>query len=145
MRAVEADGDRALGVCAAHAGRDASAACSRCGTFACAECLGWLEGRPYCPPCWHRVSYREEGRGSLAALWTGVIAIFCCPALAPVAIHLGRQELRLIDERRSPLGGQWNARAAVWLGWTAVALFVLAMLGMACLWGVGASLGSGSR
>lgn len=79
------------------------------------------------------------------ALWVGVASIFCCPALAPVAIHFGRQELRLIDERRAPLGGQWNARAALWLGWTGVGLFVVAMLGMACLWAVGASLGSGTR
>lgn len=91
------------------------------------------------------MSYREEGRGSILALWVGVLSIFCCTALAPVAIHLGRQELRFIAERRAPLGGQWNARAAVWLGWTGIGLFVLAMFGMACIWAIGASLGSTVR
>jgi len=138
---VEAVGDAGLGVCAGHPERAAAAPCSRCGTFACAQCLGWLEGAPYCPPCWHRVSYREEGRGSLVALWTGVASIFCCAALAPVAIHLGRQELRLIAERRAPMGGTQNAQAAVWLGWTGAGLFGVAMLGMACLWATAAMLG----
>ena len=101
-----------------------------------------LEGAAYCPPCWHRVSYREEGRESLVALWVGIGAALCCPALAPVAIHLGRQALRAIELGRAPLGGQFNARAAVWLGWAAVVLFGLAMAGMGCLWAISASLGS---
>ncbi len=45
--------------CAQHARNQAEVNCSRCGQFMCALCRIDADGKPYCPPCYERLS--QEG------------------------------------------------------------------------------------
>jgi hypothetical protein len=49
--------------CTRHARNVAVAACGRCGQFMCALCRIDADGKPYCPPCFERLS----GEGALAS------------------------------------------------------------------------------
>lgn len=45
--------------CTQHARNQAEVSCSRCGTFMCALCRIDADGKPYCPPCYERLT--QEG------------------------------------------------------------------------------------
>jgi uncharacterized membrane protein YjgN (DUF898 family) len=82
---------------------------------------------------------------AIVALVLGILGIICCGFLAPIAWYLGNQEIRAIQEGRSPVAGEGLAKAAKILGIIGTALFVLTLLwlffagGMAILQGVMAS------
>jgi hypothetical protein len=79
---------------------------------------------------------------AITSLVLGVLSLFCCPLLAPIAWYLGNQELKAIREGRSPATGEGIAKAGMILGIIGTIWFVLVMLwaffmgGMAVLQGM---------
>ena len=84
---------------------------------------------------------------AITALVLGILGIFCCGLLAPVAWYLGNQELNAIREGRSPIAGEGLAKAGQIMGIIGTILLVLSLLwiffagGMAVLQGIAASNG----
>ncbi|HEV2852456.1 MAG TPA: DUF4190 domain-containing protein [Thermoanaerobaculia bacterium] len=79
---------------------------------------------------------------AITSLILGILGIFCCGLLAPVAWYLGNQELKAIREGRSSLAGEGLAKAGSILGIIGSILLVLSILwiffmgGMAVLQGM---------
>jgi hypothetical protein len=79
---------------------------------------------------------------AITSLILGILGIFCCGLLAPVAWYLGNQELKAIREGRSALAGEGMAKAGSILGIIGSILLVLSILwiffmgGMAVLQGM---------
>jgi hypothetical protein len=79
---------------------------------------------------------------AVTALVLGIVGIVCCALCAPVAWYMGGQELKAIQEGRSPLAGQGMAKAGQILGIIGTILMVLWFLwiiffgGMAILQGM---------
>lgn len=79
---------------------------------------------------------------AIASLVLGVLSLFCCPLLAPIAWFIGNQELKAIREGRSPATGEGIAKAGLILGiigtiWMVlVALWIFFMGGMVVLQGL---------
>jgi hypothetical protein len=65
---------------------------------------------------------------AITALVLGIVGFLCCQLAAPVAWYLGTQELRAINEGRSPRAGQGMATAGKILGIIGTALFVLSLV-----------------
>jgi uncharacterized membrane protein YjgN (DUF898 family) len=82
---------------------------------------------------------------AITALVLGILGIFCCGLLAPVAWYLGNQEVKAIREGRSPLAGEGLAKAGMIMGIIGSILLVLSILwiffmgGMAVLQGMAAA------
>jgi Domain of unknown function (DUF4190) len=82
---------------------------------------------------------------AITSLVLGILSLFCCPLLAPIAWYLGNQELKAIREGRSPAAGEGIAKAGLILGiigtiWMVLlALWVFFMGGMAVLSGLASS------
>ena len=82
---------------------------------------------------------------AIVALVLGILGIICCGLLAPIAWYLGSQEVRAIQEGRSPVAGEGLAKAAKILGIIGTVLLVLSILwiffagGMAILQGIAAN------
>jgi uncharacterized membrane protein YjgN (DUF898 family) len=79
---------------------------------------------------------------AIVSLVLGILGIFCCQILAPIAWYLGSQELAAIREARSPAAGEGLAKAGQILGIIGTILLVLSILwiffmgGMAVLQGI---------
>lgn len=84
---------------------------------------------------------------AITSLVLGILGIFCCGLLAPVAWYLGSQEVKAISEGRSPIAGEGLAKAGMIMGIIGTILLVLSVLwiffmgGMAILQGILASNG----
>lgn len=84
---------------------------------------------------------------AITALVLGILGIFCCGLLAPVAWYLGNQEVKAIREGRSPVAGEGLAKAGMIMGIIGSILLVLSILwiffmgGMAVLQGMAAANG----
>ena len=76
---------------------------------------------------------------AITSLVLGLVSLFCCPLLAPIAWFLGNQELKAIREGRSAATGEGIAKAGMIIGiigtiWLVlVVLWVFFMGGMAML------------
>lgn len=79
---------------------------------------------------------------AITSLILGIVGIFCCNLLGPVAWYLGNQELKAIREGRAPIAGEGLAKAGMILGIIGTILMVLGILwiffmgGMAVLQGI---------
>lgn len=76
---------------------------------------------------------------AVTSLVLGILSLFCCPLLAPVAWYLGNQEIKAVQEGRSAPSSEGIAKAGMILGiigtiWMVlVAIWVFFMGGMAVL------------
>ncbi|HKI05973.1 MAG TPA: DUF4190 domain-containing protein [Thermoanaerobaculia bacterium] len=79
---------------------------------------------------------------AIASIVLGILSLFCCPLLAPIAWYIGNQELKAIQEGRSPASGEGIAKAGKILGiigtlWMVlVGLWIFFMGGMVVLQGL---------
>ncbi|MEO8106398.1 MAG: DUF4190 domain-containing protein [Actinomycetes bacterium] len=78
---------------------------------------------------------------AVAALVLGILGIVSCQVLGVVAIVLGQQAGDEIAASGGRLGGEGFARAGVIMGWVAVALLVLSLVGLLVFFGIVAALG----
>ncbi len=82
---------------------------------------------------------------AITSLVLGILGIFCCGLLAPVAWYLGSQEVKAIREGRAPLAGEGLAKAGMIMGIIGTILFLLSLCwiffagGMAVLQGIAAN------
>jgi uncharacterized protein DUF4190 len=53
---------------------------------------------------------------AITSLVLGILSLFCCPLLAPVAWYLGSQEVKAVREGRSAPSGEGIAKAGMILG-----------------------------
>lgn len=53
---------------------------------------------------------------AITSLVLGILSLFCCPLLAPVAWYLGNQEVKAVREGRSPVSSEGIAKAGMILG-----------------------------
>ena len=66
---------------------------------------------------------------AITALVLGILSIVtCCGILGPIAWYLGNQELKAIQEGRSPAGGEGVAKAGKILGMLGTLWMVLVVL-----------------
>lgn len=78
---------------------------------------------------------------AIVSLVLGILGIFCCGVLAPVAWYIGSQELKAIQTGASPAAGASLAKAGMIMGIVGSVLLVLTILwiffmgGMAILQG----------
>jgi uncharacterized protein DUF4190 len=76
---------------------------------------------------------------AITSLVLGILSLFCCPLLAPIAWYIGNQEVKAVREGRSPVTGEGIAKAGLILGiigtlWMIlVILWIFFMGGMAVL------------
>lgn len=84
---------------------------------------------------------------AITSLVLGILGVICCGILAPVAWYLGNQELKAIQEGRSPVAGETLAKIGKILGIIGSILLVLSLLwiffagGMAVIQGLAAANG----
>jgi hypothetical protein len=65
---------------------------------------------------------------AVTALVLGIVGIVCCSFCAPVAWYMGGQEIKAIQEGRSPAAGEGMAKAGQILGIIGSILLVLGIL-----------------
>jgi hypothetical protein len=53
---------------------------------------------------------------AIASLVLGILSLFCCPLLAPIAWYIGSQEVKAVREGRSPIAGEGIAKAGMIIG-----------------------------
>jgi hypothetical protein len=53
---------------------------------------------------------------AITSLVLGILSLFCCPILAPIAWYIGSQEVKAIREGRSPIAGEGIAKAGMIIG-----------------------------
>ena len=78
---------------------------------------------------------------AVAALVLGILGIVSCQVLGIAAIVLGQQASDEIAASGGRLGGEGFAKAGVIMGWVAVALLVLTVLGFIVFFAIAASIG----
>lgn len=80
--------------------------------------------------------------GAIAALILGIIGLFFCQILAPVAWSLGRKAERLVDASGGTLGGRGEATTGKILGIVGTVLLILGIVVVILLVVIGLSIGS---
>jgi hypothetical protein len=118
--------------CATHRDIPAVEVCTRCGAFACGDCIELLGDEvPTCAACAKLLSSggssrRAKGAMVLSALgMAGVILYPVFGVLSLAGAVLGRLEVRAIDRGEAGLGGKRMAQAAFVVGCIATALHAL--------------------
>jgi hypothetical protein len=83
----------------------------------------------------------QSSSKAVMAVVFGVLGLFCCGLLAPVAWYLGNEELRFIEQGRLPDTNRGMAQVAKILGIIGTVLLVLALMWM-LLFGGMATIGA---
>jgi len=78
---------------------------------------------------------------AIAALVLGILGIVSCQVLGIAAIVLGQQANQEIAASRGQLGGEGFAKAGIIMGWVAVALLALGVVGLILFFVVVAAVG----
>lgn len=78
---------------------------------------------------------------AVAALVLGILGVVSCQVLGIAAIVLGQQANEEIAASGGRLGGEGFAKAGLIMGWVAVALLVLTVLGFVFFFVIAAALG----
>lgn len=121
----------ALGQCALHPEVAAIEICTRCGAFACGDCVEFTETVPsqtLCTTCYSRYFSQKASQRAVAGLVLGLVGISTCWLLGLAAWILGQQELEAIDRGEAPEKGRNLASGAKWLGLIQLGLIILAAL-----------------
>ena len=93
--AVTAAAPSAGSPCAFHAGNQASASCTRCGSFLCELCVTPVQGKVYCTACFGRLKNagtlglsNRYPRPHAVALSLSIASLVTCAFAAPLALPL---------------------------------------------------------
>lgn len=115
--------------CVVHPTVRAAITCSRCGSFACSDCLQFHESTEYCASCYEREFGGKASSRAVTSLVLALVGLNCLWPLGIVSIIMAQQEIAAIDRGESPSKGRSLAKGATIIGWIDVGLTALAVVG----------------
>jgi hypothetical protein len=79
-------------------------------------------------PPWSMSGVVPVDPGASAALWTGLVGLFCCPVVGFIALYLGVSSLRRLQRNHGEMRGHGRAVAGLVLGGIATAGLVVTLV-----------------